>query len=70
MYYISGNKIELEEYNELVNDNENYMGTTNNWGEVIKHFELELYGIIINNKYTSRLEIIENLNGWFNENII
>jgi hypothetical protein len=70
MYYISENKIELENYNELVNDGENYNGTTNNWGEVIKHFELELYGIIINNKYTSRLEIIENLNGWFNENII
>ena len=70
MYYISENKIALENYNQLVNDGENYNGTTNNWSEVIKHFELELYSIIINEKYTSRLEVIENLEGWFNENII
>jgi len=70
MYYISKNKKDLENYNQLVNDGENYNGTTNNWGEVIKHFELELYAIIINEKYTSRLEVIENLEGWFNENII
>jgi hypothetical protein len=70
MYYISENKIDLENYNQLVNNGENYNGTTNNWGEVIKHFELELYAIIINDKYTSRLEVIENLDGWFNENII
>jgi hypothetical protein len=70
MYYISENKTNLENYNQLVNNGENYKGTTNNWGEVIKHFELELYAIIVNDKYTSRLEIIENLEGWFNENII
>jgi hypothetical protein len=70
MYYTSENKIELEDYNQLVNNGENYNGTTNNWGEVIKHFELELYAIIINDKYISRLEVIENLEGWFNENTI
>ena len=70
MYYISEKKTDLENYNQLVNNGENYNGMTNNWGEVIKHFELELYGIIINDKYISRLEIIENLEGWFNENTI
>jgi len=65
MYYISENKTDLENYNQLVNIGEKYNGTTNKWGEVVKHFELELYAIIINEKYTSNLEVIENLNGWY-----
>jgi len=70
MYYTSENIQHLEDYNQLVNIGENYNGTTNNWAEVIKHFQFELYAIIINEKYTSSLEVIENLEGWFNENII
>jgi hypothetical protein len=64
MYYISENKIDLENYNALVNEGENYSGTTQEWSAIVKHQEKELFAIIVNEKYIKELSTIENLNGW------
>tara|TARA_R110000782_G_scaffold146892_1_gene239580 strand:+ start:245 stop:457 length:213 start_codon:yes stop_codon:yes gene_type:complete len=65
MYYISENIKDLESYNDLVNEGENYSGTTHEWSTIVKHFEKDLFSIIVNEKYTLEFETIKNLNGWY-----
>jgi hypothetical protein len=68
MYYISQNKTDLENYNALVNEGENYNGTTQQWCDIIKHQEKELFAIIINEKYKTELELLDFLDGWYKVN--
>ena len=68
MYYTSKNKAELETYNELVSQSENYDGvTTVGWAKIIEHQNGEDFAILAHSKYESILPSIDNLNGWFAE---
>ena len=45
MYYTSQNKSELQIYLEMVNAQEGYNGTTQNWARIIKHHSKDLFAI-------------------------
>ena len=66
MYYISNIEQDLINYNDTVNQGENYNGTTTNWANIIKHYNEELYAIMKHPKYSAELEELETLNGWYN----
>ena len=65
MYYISKNIKDLQDYNDLVNKSENYNGTTQEWGVIVKHFEKDLFAIIVNEKYKIDSESLDSLDGWY-----
>ena len=65
MYYISKNIKDLQDYNDLVNKSENYNGTTQQWSTILKHFEKDLFAIIVNEKYKIDFQILELLDGWY-----
>lgn len=67
MYYTSKNKADLENYNSFVTLNEGYSSSTKSWSEVIKHYREDLYAILVNEKYDVELDILEQLNGWYDE---
>lgn len=70
MYYISTKKEELEDYNSLVSQNENYDGvSTKTWATVHEHKDGGLFAILANSKYPAELTEIDNLEGWFNPEI-
>lgn len=73
MYYTSKNKAELETYNELVSQSENYDGvTTVGWAKIIEHQNGEDFAILAHSKYTNEdLEQIDSLDSsWFPEELI
>jgi hypothetical protein len=67
MYYISNIEQDLIDYNDMVNQGENYNGTTTTWANVIKHYDLDLYAILKHPKYNTDLETINNLDGWYEQ---
>lgn len=70
MYYISENKRELELYNQLVTQGENYDGiSTTQWAEILEHKDGGLFAILKHNKYAASLQYLDNLEGWFNPEI-
>lgn len=65
MYYISTDKVKLENYNDLVSQKENYDNiNTIKWAVIIKHKDLELYAILANDKYLLDAETVEHINDW------
>ena len=64
MHYISNIEQDLIDYNNMVNQGENYNGTTITWANVIKHYNQELYAIMKHPKYDANLDAIETLDGW------
>ena len=71
MYYISNIKQDLIDYNNMVNQGENYNGTTTKWAEVIEHKDGGQFAILKNSKYIDTdLTEVENLDGWYNEEIL
>ena len=72
MYYISSNKQDLEDYNELVSQNENYDGvSTTQWANVIEHKDGNQFAILANPKYPSEtLQTVDTLDGWFEEELV
>lgn len=70
MYYTSKTKAELEEYNQLVTDGENYSSSTTNWAEVIKHPSGLDFAIIKHPNYDLELTFVESLSeDWFTNEI-
>lgn len=70
MYYTSTNKAELEAYDSLVTQGENYDGVrTIKWANVIKHPDREEYAILANSKYESETlsELDQLTSDWFSE---
>lgn len=68
MHYTSTTRSELEAYNKLVSNGENYDGTfTTKWAEIKEHQNGIDYAILKNDKYPSDLQVIESLDGWFND---
>lgn len=67
MYYTSKNKAELESYNNLVSQSENYDGvTTIGWAKVVEHPNGEDFAILAHSKYESELETLDRLSeDWF-----
>ena len=67
MYYTSKNKTELEAYNILVSQSENYDGvTTIGWAKVVEHQNGEDFAILAHSKYESELTELESLSeDWF-----
>lgn len=71
MYYVSENKQELEGYNQWVSQNENYDGiSTVSWANIIEHQNGMTYGILAHPKYPAEIDAVENLEGWFSEELI
>ena len=72
MYYISNDKSELETYNDLVSQSENYDGiSTTQWANVIEHKDGNQFAILANPKYPSEsLATAESLDGWFEEELV
>lgn len=72
MYYTSENKQDLEAYNQLVSESENYDGiSTLSWANIIEHKNGITYAILANPKYPSEsLDTIERLDGWFPDELI
>ena len=71
MYYISDNKSDLEAYNNLVSIGEKYDGqTTLKWANVVEHKDGGLFAILKHDKYPAELETVEDLNGWFDSELI
>ena len=71
MYYISDNKSDLEAYNNLVKVGERYDNTTTvDWANIIKHKDENLYAILKHDKYPAELETLQDLNGWFDSELI
>ena len=67
MYYISNNRSELENYNELVTSSEEYDGKfTTAWADIIEHKSGGLFAIFKHENYPVELEQINNLDDWFN----
>ena len=67
MYYISNNRSELENYNELVTSSEEYDGKfTTAWADIIEHKSGGLFAIFKHENYPAELEEIDNLDDWFN----
>jgi hypothetical protein len=70
MYYTSTTKAELEEYNQLVTDGENYSSSTTNWAEVIEHPNGKNYAIFKHSDYDTELTFVESLSAdWFTNEI-
>lgn len=65
MVYVIGTKNEVEEYIAMVDDAENYQGTTTTWGTPIKHKDEDLWAVLKNDKYESPLQTVDTLDGWF-----
>ena len=72
MYYTSTNKEELELYNDLVSQSENYDGiSTTQWANVIEHKDGNQFAILANPKYQSdTLQTVDALDGWFEEELV
>ena len=71
MYYTSNDRIELETYNDLVSQSENYDGiSTTQWANVITHKDGGQYAILANSKYESTLQTVDTLDGWFEEELV
>jgi hypothetical protein len=71
MYYISTNREELELYAMLVEKGERYDGRfTVKWANIIKHKDENLYAILKHDKYPAELETLQDLNGWFDSELI
>ena len=72
MYYISNDRAELETYNDLVSQSENYDGiSTTQWANVIEHKDGNQFAILANPKYPSEtLTTVDVLDGWFEEELI
>ena len=71
MYYISNDKSELETYNDLVSQSENYDGQfTTKWAEIIEHKDGTQYAILKHDNYHSPLQSVSDLTGWFDDNIL
>ena len=71
MYYVSENKQELEAYNQLVSESENYDGiSTLSWANIIEHKNGNQFAILINPKYEVDLPIIDSLEGWFDLDLV
>ena len=71
MYYTSENKQELEAYNQLVSQSENYDGvSTLSWANIIEHKNGITYGILANPKYPAELDTVESLEGWFDLDLV
>jgi len=72
MYYTSNDRSELETYNDLVSQNENYDGiSTTQWANVIEHKDGNQFAILANPKYLSEtLNTIDTLDGWFEEELV
>jgi hypothetical protein len=70
MYYTSENKQELETYNQMVSESENYDGvSTVSWANIVEHQNGITYAILAHSKYPVELDIIDNLDGFFPEEI-
>lgn len=72
MYYISTNKQDLEDYNALVSQSENYDSiSTVSWASIVEHKNGGQYAILANSKYPSEtLQTVDNLDGWFEEEMV
>ena len=72
MYYTSNDRAELETYNDLVSQSENYDGiSTTQWANVIEHKDGNQFAILANPKYQSEtLTTVDKLDGWFEEELI
>ena len=67
MYYISSNKQDLEDYNELVSQSEGYDGKfTTRWADIIEHKDGNLFAIFKHENYAADLDVKINLDDWFN----
>ena len=64
MYYISNIEQDLIDYNNLVNQGENYNGTTTTWANIIKHYNQDLWAVVANDKYIADLQTLDKLEGW------
>ena len=70
MYYISNDRSELENYNELVTSSEGYDGKfTTAWADIVEHKNGGLFAIFKHENYLAELEEIDNLDDWFNPEI-
>ena len=65
MYYTSINEQDLIDYNDLVNQGENYNGTTLRWANVIKHYNQDIWAIMKHPSYDAQLDTTETLEGWY-----
>ena len=70
MYYISSNKQDLEDYNDLVSQSEGYDGKfTTRWADIMSHKDGNLFAIFKHEDYPTNLDTIDNLDDWFNPEI-
>ena len=67
MYYTSNDRVELETYNDLVSQSENYDGTTTtDWANVIEHPNGLQFAILRHQKYQTDLNTVDALSSdWF-----
>ena len=66
MYYTSQNRSELVAYNESVNNEENYSGTTITWANIIEHPNKADFAIKKHPNYDAELTLVESLSeDWF-----
>lgn len=71
MYYTSENKQDLEAYNQLVSQSENYDGvSTVSWANIIEHKDGNQFAILANPKYPAELNTVESLEGWFDLDLV
>ena len=71
MYYISDNRSDLQAYNNLVKVGERYDNTTTtDWANVVEHKDGGLFAILKHENYHSPLQLVSNLTGWFDDNIL
>ena len=71
MYYISDDKSDLENYNQRVVQSEQYDGTTTTtWANIIEHKDGNQFAILKHENYHSPLQLVSNLTGWFDDNIL
>jgi len=72
MYYTSNDRVELETYNNLVSQSENYDGiSTTQWANVIEHKDGNQFAILANPKYLiETLQTVDVLDGWFEEEFV
>ena len=71
MYYISTNRQDLEDYNTLVSQSENYDGiSTLSWANIIEHKDGGLFAILKHENYHSPLQSVSDLTEWFDDNIL
>lgn len=70
MYYVSQNKQDLIDYNDLVVEKEGYDKVyTKSWANIIEHQNGITYAILAHPKYPTELDTIESLEGFFAEEI-